>query len=73
MLIYTKVLQLTGICFLENGKKDGQSLENYIKQLTTMCNSCNFDKDNTIKDNLLRDMIISGIIDKRLQEKTIET
>ena len=53
--------------FFRERQKDGQSLENYIKQLTTMCNSCNFDKDNTIKDNLLRDMIISGIIDKRLQ------
>ena len=57
--------------FFRERQKDGQSLENYIKQLTTMCNSCNFDKDNTIKDNLLRDMIISGIIDKRLQEKLL--
>ena len=57
--------------FFRERQKDGQSLENYIKQLTKMCNSCNFDKDNTIKDNLLQDMIISGIIDKRLQEKLL--
>ena len=57
--------------FFRERQKDGQSLENYIKQLATMCNSCNFDKDNTMKDNLLRDMIISGIIDKRLQEKLL--
>ena len=61
-----KTVTVNRYLFFRERKKEGQSLENYIKQLTTMCNSCNFDKDNTIKDNLLRDMIISGIIDKRL-------
>ena len=57
--------------FFKEHQKEGQSLENYIKILTTMCNKCDFDKDASIKDSLLRDKIISGINDKRLQEKLL--
>ena len=57
--------------FFMCNQKENQTLEDYIKELTIKCNECGFDQDQDIKESLLRDRIISGISDKRLQEKLL--
>ena len=66
-----KSVTVNRFLFFKYNQKEGQTLENYIKELTKMSKDCDFDTDTSIKDSLLRDKIISGINDKRLQEKLL--
>jgi len=66
-----KNLTVDRYIFFESNQKENQTMEDYIKELTIKCNDCDFDKDANIKDSLLKGQIISGIRDKRLQEKLL--
>ena len=57
--------------FWSHNQEEGQSLDDYIKELTLLRHQCRFQDDNNINDSLLRDRIIYGIRDKSLQEKLL--
>ena len=57
--------------FFKYDQRDGQTIDDFIKELTLLRKDCNFADDNQINDTLLRDKIICGLKDKALQEKLL--
>lgn len=54
--------------FFTHAQKDGQTIENYAKELRTMSRTCKF---GDLQESLIRDRIICGIIDNGLREKLL--
>lgn len=57
--------------FFNNQQNEGQTIDDYIKELTILRKDCEFQTDGNINDSLLRDKIISGLCDKGLREKLL--
>ena len=57
--------------FFNYNQHDGQSIDDFIKELTILRKDCVFASDSNINDSLLRDRIICGLRDKALQEKLL--
>lgn len=58
--------------FWSHNQEEGQSLDDYIKELTILRKECRFQEDEHIEDSLLRDRIILyGIQNKSLREKLL--
>ena len=66
-----KNITVCRFAFLNCDQKEGQTLDDYIKEVTLLRKDCEFESDTNIHDTLLRDKIISGLQDRGLQEKLL--
>jgi len=66
-----KNITVNRYAFFNSDQKEGQTIEDYIKELTLLRKDCDFQSDTNINDSLLRDKIISGLNDTGLKEKLL--
>ena len=63
-----KNLTLLRFKFFTARQQDGESFDEFLTRLRKLSKDCDF---ASLQDSLLRDMIIIGILDKRLQERLL--